>query len=94
VCFVLNLVFAAWLKFPGELRLTGLLVTVTLAVCLLLVARNLAAWAPHLFSRGRWANESLREPVLQLGDETAMPFAWHRVPRASDVPPRVRSSHL
>lgn len=84
VCFALNLVLATWIKFSD--MSTRIVVTTLLALSLVFVGRLLAFWAPHLFSRRPWSDDALRAHVLQLGNDTGLPFAWHRVPRPADVP--------
>lgn len=83
MCFAVNLALAAWIKF--KIKTTPAVVTAVLAVSLVFVARLLAFWAPHLFSRNRGTDDSVREHVLQLGEDTGMPFAWHRVPHPGDM---------
>ena len=94
MCFAANLALAAWIKFR-DVRLipTAAVVTGVLLISLVFVGRLLAFWAPHIFSTRRWTAEALRAHVLQLGRDTGLPFAWHRVPQQGDAS-RVRLSAL
>jgi hypothetical protein len=83
VFFAVNLVLATWIKFDS--RATAGVVTGILALSLLFIARLLAFWAPHLFSNSL-SDDTLRAHVLQLGEDTGMPFAWHRVPKECEIP--------
>lgn len=85
VAFICNLMVAAWIKFGQQDLRTPVLVTVTLAVCLIGMGRSIALWAPHLFQRPQVASGGSREDtVVQLGEEYGLPFAWHRVPKPVD----------
>lgn len=85
VAFICNLVVAAWIKFGQEDLRTPVLVTVTLAGCLLGMGRSIALWAPHLFQRPQAGSGGSRgDTVVQLGEEYGLPFAWHRVPKPVD----------
>lgn len=77
---------AAWIKFNHVGRrlgyITPLIVTLTLAICMIGMLQSIIQWASHLFEpkivKQRELGSSLRGVATH--DTAGLPFDWHRLP--------------
>lgn len=77
--FMINVVFASWLKFEYSL-VTCATVTGVMGVSLLVWLFHHYAWAPYLVNRGKYGLSAALNANTVDGLYSGLPFDWHAPP--------------